>query len=185
MKYRLDVKYDTIHEMDGDLPGGVIGFHLEGHVDYQTVEEFLAYGEVEEYGFDDIQDWDVTLTYMKIVPWVSDSDEENDSWGFAYSDEPKEGYLPVTKIETAWIARHFCSFHPMEPYSMSVSADSFEHGTVSAVLSEPTSWTGRRPPEFEVHLCKECAAEYHVRWQKAYDQAMLEVEFDNRQKAAA
>lgn len=180
MKYRLDAQYETIHEMDDGEPGSVMGFLIEGHVDYQLVEEFLACGEVEDYGFDDIQDWDVEWTYVRAFPIVDDDGNKTDSWEFGYVSEPKEGYRPVTKIETAWITTRWCAFHPMEPYDQSIRADNFGNETVRCVLPETTvssAWGVEIP---YIHLCKACADEYQIRWREAYDQAVIEIAYEDR-----
>ena len=104
--------YEEFYETDGDGELGVcIGFNVDGHVDFQEVEEFMAtvapeyfdgdYRSAPERGFDVRHQW------VRKVPR---------EWGHTlqYQDAPGRGAKAVTRIEeeTTWEKR--CHRHPFE-----------------------------------------------------------------------
>ncbi|NWL13287.1 hypothetical protein DM793_18645 [Paenarthrobacter nitroguajacolicus] len=159
--------YDEIYEThgDGDL-GSLIGFNLEGHLDFQQVEEFIA-TEAEEWfdgeeapgrGFDSEHLW------VRKVPR---------EWGhvYQYQTKPGRGAKAVTRlqVETTWEKR--CHRHPFEVAQSGLHEDRFIDGK------------GKGDDCGFIYYCRPCMDRINAEFAAAAKKAMDEYEAERSAKA--
>lgn len=147
---------EEIHEDDGDELGGLMGWHLDGHVDLAAVEAFMVSEDVEE-AFDGVhryapRGFDVEHTYVRKVP-------AEYGWRYQYARSPGRGLHPVTRIQANVDWEHWCINHPDEIAAVGIDAR-------RVADAEPL------PGEQHVYVCGTCWTRFSEREATAREAAL-------------
>ena len=163
------MKYEEFYESfgDGDL-GSCNGFNVDGHLDFQEVEEFMATAASEWFDQDDApaRGFDVRHQWVRKVPR---------HWGhtFQYQDHPGRGAKAVTRIEveTTWDKR--CYRHPFEVAQSGLHESRFIDGA------------GKGDSSGYIYYCRPCMDRINAELAEATKKAMAEYEAEKKAKEAA
>jgi hypothetical protein len=160
--------YDEIYESDGygEL-GSLMGFNLEGHLDFQAIEEFMATEANEWFPDEDARSRGFDAEHL----WVRKVPRE---WGFVYQyqSHPGRGAKAVTRIqeETTWEKR--CHRHPFEVAQSGLHEDRFIDGK------------GKGDECGFIYYCRPCMDRINAEFAAAAKKAMAEYEAEKLKKAS-
>lgn len=168
MRLYQRLSYETIHEIDydGDT-GSLMGFLIDGHVDLDDVDLFLATSAEEELYFDPpMRGFDIEHVWWRTTPFYDDEGTKTDSFIYVYDADDSKGGKPATKleIESTWEKR--CVRHPFEVAANGISKHSIpedqadladEHGTVYLCEECYTDWNRRRNEQIDRILAEQQA----------------------------
>ena len=159
-------KYEPFYESHGDGDfGSCMGFNVDGHLDFQQVEEFMAIEAPEWFDQDDapLRGFDVRHQWVRKVPRP---------WGhvYQYQNTPGRGAKAVTRIEeeTTWEKR--CHRHPFEVAQSGLHEDRFIDGK------------GKGDSSGYIYYCRPCMDRINAEIAAATKKAMAEYEAERAAK---
>jgi hypothetical protein len=161
------MNYEPFYESDGEGElGACMGFNVDGHLDFQQVEEFMATVAPEYFGDEwrsaPLRGFDVRHQWVRKVPR---------EWGhvYQYQNVPGRGAKAVTRIEeeTTWEER--CHNHPFE-----VARSGFHEATF-------VDGEGKGDDQKYIYFCADCVKRIDADREAARKKAMDDY---YRQKAA-